>query len=153
MGRMAAAEAVLARTCARDPASTVHCRVDRIQLYANNGRRAQARSELDALARDRHGGDPSRVATGASLLAAMYIEVGDFAEAAKWQRIALEEGDWFPTSTLLAAAGGAKLPAEMSRDPAWLAVWADPRLRDVVANYTRNLQAWRACSKAGTACP
>jgi hypothetical protein len=45
---------------------------------------------------------------------------------------------------LIFAPGGAKLPEEISTDPQWLAVWADPRLEDVINVYRQNLLAWRA---------
>ena len=80
----------------------------------------------------------------ASAMASLYLEVGDIAQATQWQRTALDVGDWFPNTALLGAPGGAKLPEEISQDPDWLAVWADPRIKDLMANYRRNLLAWRA---------
>jgi hypothetical protein len=60
------------------------------------------------------------------------------------QKLALDQNDWFPTNVLVYAPGGAKLPEEISTDPEWLAVWADPRLVDVINVYRQNLLAWRA---------
>ena len=88
----------------------------------------------------------------AALIAAYYLEVSDIPKATQWQRTGLDEGSWFLTTPLTGAPGGAKLPEELSRDPDWLAVWADPRLKDVMAAYRRNLLAWRACARGGGGC-
>jgi len=150
--RFEAGQLALDKVCAADPASTLHCLPDRVQLLASSGRQPEAKALLDKIARDRPARNSSRAVLNASLIAALYVEVGDFAGAAKWQRITLEEGDWFPTNVLQNAPGGARLPEEISRDPAWLAVWADPRIKDVMVNFRRNLLAWRACSRADSTC-
>jgi hypothetical protein len=35
------------------------------------------------------------------------------------------------------------LPEEISTDRRWLALWAEPRMQDVIAVYRENLLAWR----------
>jgi TolB-like protein len=152
LGRFAVAQAAFDKACGGDPASITHCQGNQILLFANNGKRPQAKQVLDTIARNRGNAAPASPPLSASWIAALYVEVGDFAAATKWQRTALDEADWFPTFLLQFAPGGAKLPEELSRDPEWLAVWADPRLKDVMANFRRNLLAWRACSKSGATC-
>jgi len=44
---------------------------------------------------------------------------------------------------LLSGPNGARLPEEVSQDPAWLAVWNDPRLREAMSVYRVNLAAFR----------
>ncbi len=148
-----AAQATLDKACAPDPASLPHCLVNRVLLLAMKGQRPEAKAILDAAVRGVRIEDMSPGSLNASFLTSLYLEVGDIASATKWQRTAAETGDWFPTFALLGTQGGAKLPEEISRDPAWLAAWEDPRQKDVMANYRRNLLAWRACSQGGKTCP
>ena len=152
VGRFDDARSAVEKGCALDPSSLPHCQVNRILLLAMNGRRPEARKLLDAAVRGLRNEDLSPGGVNASFLTSLCLEVGDIACATKWQRLGVETGDWFPTFSLLNTPGGAKLPEEVSSDPAWLAAWNDPRLKDVMANYRRNLQAWRACSKAGSTC-
>jgi TolB-like protein len=151
--RFDAAQAALDKDCALDPMSVPHCLMNRILLLAMKGQRSEAKAILDGAVRGVRNEDMTPGGLNASFLTSLYLEVGDIASATKWQRTATETGDWFPTSALLGAPAGAKLPEEISRDPHWLAAWDDPRLKDVMANYRRNLLAWRACSKAGKTCP
>jgi tetratricopeptide (TPR) repeat protein len=150
--RFDAAQAALDKECALDPTSVPHCLMNRSLLLAMKGQRSEAKAILDAAVRGVRNEDMTPGGLSASFLTSLYLEVGDIASATKWQRTATETGDWFPTSALLGALGGAKMPEEISRDPDWLAAWNDPRLKDVMVNYRRNLLAWRACSKAGSTC-
>ena len=151
--RFDAAQATVEKGCALDPTSVAHCDLNRVQLLASQGQRPQAELKLDAIASGIRKEELSPGGLNASAMTLMYLEVGDIAKATQWQRTAVDVGDWFPTSALLNQPGGAKLPEEVSRDPGWLAVWSDPRLKDVMTNYRRNLLAWRACSRTGTTCP
>ena len=47
------------------------------------------------------------------------------------------------TFPLLNGPSGARFPEEISKDPAWLAIWEDPRLSETMAAYRRNLAAFR----------
>jgi hypothetical protein len=58
-------------------------------------------------------------------------------------RDALRESDGWVVMPLLCGPQGARLPEEVSRDPEWLAVWNDPKLRETVAAYRANLAAFR----------
>ena len=151
--RFDAARAAVEKGCAPDPTSAAHCAQNRVLLLATQGQRPQAELELDAIARGIRMEALTPGGLNASAIALVYLEVGDIAKATQWQRTSVDVGDWFPTLALLSQPGGAKLPEEISRDPGWLAAWSDPRLKDVMTNYRRNLLAWRACSRTGTTCP
>ena len=51
------------------------------------------------------------------------------------------------TAALIGTQHGTALPEEISDDPEWLAVWADPRIADVMQDFRRSLLAWRAESR------
>jgi hypothetical protein len=76
-------------------------------------------------------------------LAWSFVQLGDIAEATRNQRRCLENGCLFMTGALMGHRLGIALPEEISDDPDWLAVWADPRLADVMAQFRRNVAAWR----------
>ena len=151
--RFDAAQAALDKGCALDPTSVAHCDMNRVQLLASKGQRSPAELKLDTIAHETRKETLSLGGVKPAAMMVMYLEVGDIAKAMQWQRTAVDVGDWYLISALLSRPGGAKLPEEISRDPEWLAVWSDPRLKDVMTNYRRNLLAWRACSKTGTTCP
>jgi len=48
-----------------------------------------------------------------------------------------------PGMALLSGPHGERMPEEVSKDPEWLAVWNDPRLREAMAVYRTNLVAFR----------
>ncbi|HSE12268.1 MAG TPA: tetratricopeptide repeat protein [Rudaea sp.] len=146
LGRIDAARAAAEKGCAIDPASILHCLVSRVMLLAVEGKRQPAKALLDEAAQRIRSGKVAAGAFDPTVMAFACLEVGDIAGATHWQRSAIDEGYWFPTATLLNLQGGAKLPEEISRDPPWLAVWADPRMTDLMAVYRRNLLAWRAGS-------
>ena len=69
--------------------------------------------------------------------------VTDLPAATAAQRESIQNLDWPITESLLLGPTGARLPEEISHDPAWLAVWADPKLREVMQLYRANLAAFR----------
>ncbi len=78
---------------------------------------------------------------GLAMVYANYVT--DIAEATAAQRESLQNLDWPITEALLLGPRGARLPEEISQDPAWLAVWSDPKLREVMELYRANLAAFR----------
>jgi tetratricopeptide (TPR) repeat protein len=152
LGRVDEAKAATEKACAFAPDSVSTCTLNRMQWLVASGQGPQATALLDELARDIRSGQLQMGQYDAAWIAAFYFELGDIPKAAQWQRTALDDGSWFLTTPLTGAPGGAKLPEEISRDPDWLAVWADPRMKDVMAAYRRNLLAWRACAKGGDGC-
>ncbi len=152
LGRFEDAKAALDKACAFEPASVATCTLSRLQWLVASGQGPQAKAPLDKVGLELRNGHLPMGQYGAAAMAALYFELGDMPKAAQWQRTGLDEGSWFLTTSLVDKSGGAKLPEELSRDPDWLAVWADPRLKDVMAAYRRNLLAWRACARGGGGC-
>jgi len=152
LDRVEEAKAAMEKACAFDPASVPNCLLNRVQWLAASGQVPQAKALLDDLGKKIRNDQLPMGQYDAALIAAYYLEVSDIPKATQWQRTGLDEGSWFLTTPLTGAPGGAKLPEELSRDPDWLAVWADPRLKDVMAAYRRNLLAWRACARGGGGC-
>ncbi|MEO7251855.1 MAG: hypothetical protein ABIW30_04515 [Arenimonas sp.] len=143
-GHFQQAKEALEKGCAIDGPTGRSCEGNRAMLLAATGHRRQADALLDELAGDiKSGKRPSGIYVPATM-ASLYLEAADIAKATAWQRAALDADNWFLNSVLVAAPGGAKLPEEISTDPKWLAVWADPRMKDVMAVYRRNLLAWRS---------
>ena len=134
----------LEQSCAQTGETAGNCKGYRVLLLAATGKKQQAEMLLDQLVLDiENGKHPVGVYTHFAL-ASLYLEVGNISKVTDQQKQGLDANDWFPTNVLVFAPGGAKLPEEISTDPEWLAVWADPRLKDVTSFYRQNLLAWRA---------
>jgi TolB-like protein/tetratricopeptide (TPR) repeat protein len=143
-GRFEQGRIAIEKSCALTGPKRGNCEANQIYLLAATGQRVQAETILDGLLREIESGARPVGNYIPSLLASLYLEVGNIYRATEMQERGLDKNDWFPTSPLIFAPGGAKLPEEISTDPAWLAVWADPRLGDVTRVYRENLLAWRA---------
>ncbi len=143
-GHLEQARVALEEGCTLTGQTGGNCEGNRVLLLAASGQRQQAEAKLDDLVRDIDSGQHPVGNYIPSLLAALYIEVSNITKATALQKMVLDQNDWFPTNALISAPGGAKLPEEISTDPEWLAVWADPRMEDVMDMYRRNLLAWRA---------
>jgi len=138
------ANAAMEEQCAQAGQSLNNCEGNRVFLLAASGQRQQAETLLDDLVRDIRAGKRPVGNYNPAYLASLYLEASNINKTTEMQKLALDENDWFPTNVLVYAPGGAKLPEEISTDPQWLAVWADPRLEDVINVYRQNLLAWRA---------
>jgi TolB-like protein/tetratricopeptide (TPR) repeat protein len=143
-GRFEQGKIAIEKVCELTGPRGGNCEANQIYLLAATGQREQAEAMLDDLVREIDSGVHPLGNYFPSFLASLYIEVGNIARATEMQKRVLDRDDWFPTNALVFAPGGAKLPEEISTDPAWLAVWADPRLGDVTRTYRENLLAWRA---------
>ena len=64
-------------------------------------------------------------------------------KAAALVREANQGTDIYTQQALLGGPKGALLPEEVSKDPEWLAAWNDPKLRETMAAYRKNLLAFR----------
>jgi TolB-like protein len=148
LGRLDAARDATEKGCAVDPDSIADCLVNRAVLLAAQKQEQKAKALLDGAALKYRAGEIPSSNFDSVLVAFAYLELQDVDGATQWIRAALAEGHWFPTVALVSSPQGAALPEEISRDADWLAVWADPRLKDLMAVYRRNLLAWRA-GKAG----
>jgi len=142
-GRVEQARTAMEKGCALTGPTGGNCEANHIFLLVATGQRAQAAAMLDDLVRDIDSGKHNVGNYIPSFIASLYVEVDNIARATEIQKRVLDTSDWFPTSSLVFAPGGAKLPEEISTDPQWLAVWADPRLGDVIEVYRENLLAWR----------
>jgi len=146
-GRLEQARIAMEKGCALSGPTGGNCEANHIMLLAVEGQRAQAEAMLDDLVRDIDSGKHRVGNYIPSFLASLYLEVSDIAKATEMQKRVLDTGDWFPTQALVFAPGGASLPEEISTDPAWLEVWSNPRLGDVIDVYRENLLAWRVAAK------
>jgi len=142
-GRLEQAGIALEEGCALTGQTEQFCEGYKVLLLAASGHLKQAEAMLDDLVRDVEGGKHPGGDYSPSDLASLYLEVANINKATDLQKLVLDENDWFPTNVLLSAPGGAKLPEEISTDPEWLAVWADPRIEDMMSVYRQNLLAWR----------
>jgi hypothetical protein len=142
-GRLGQAGIALEEGCALTGQTEQNCEGNRVIFLAASGRLKQAEAMLDDLVRDTEGGKHPVGGYSSSMLAALYLEVANINKATDLQKLVLDGNDWIPTQVLIRAPGGAKLPEEISTDPEWLAVWADPRIEDVISVYRQNLLAWR----------
>jgi TolB-like protein/Flp pilus assembly protein TadD len=70
-------------------------------------------------------------------------ELRDIPQATAAARRGLKLPNWNLTFPLQDGIRTARLPEEISTDPAWLAVWADPKLRGMMELYRGNLTAFR----------
>ena len=142
-GRLQQAGVVLEEYCALTGPTKQFCEGNRIVLLVASGHIKQATTMLDDLVGDIESGKHLIEGYFPSVLASLYTEVANINKATEFQKLVLDGDDWFPTTVLTSTPGGAKLPEEISTDPEWLAVWADPRMEDVMSMYRENLLAWR----------
>jgi len=141
------ARELAAAICAEVGPDASRCLAVRIALHALNGDRRALDLAVDKLAANRAtkqaggwGSNPD-----ASEIASLFANyVGDMPRATAALRESLpNNADWIATQALLSGPNGARLPEEVSQDPAWLAVWNDPRLREAMSVYRVNLAAFR----------
>ena len=135
------AERALAKLCPEADAQKPGCRYERMSLLAATGHLAEARAlfaELVAMGK----GVPN-VEMYSTRAAVYAVELKDIPKATRELRMALQGNSWNIMGSLRWGARGALLPEEISQDPEWLAVWADPKLRDLMAAYRTNLANFR----------
>jgi len=120
-----------------------NCRLDHALLLAMTGSKEEARAIATQAAEQ-----PTPVWGGVAphqVAAAVFsFALGDYAVAAVHVKASFGGPvAWYPTLALSWAAGGAKLPEEMSQDPQWLDAWNDPRASELMALYRANIAAFR----------
>jgi adenylate cyclase len=142
-GQLDLAEQAMLGSCASSIGDPSGCRIDRLQLLAARGQRAEALAMLEPFSKKLAEGNYDSYSSPSGI-ALYYVYLQDIPKATAAQRLALDQSDWFLTSALYLAPGGAKLPEEISQDPQWLAVWDDPRMKAIADYYRRHLLAWRA---------
>jgi len=127
-----------AQTCKLAGADSRNCAIQRAVLLAATGKVPAARKFLaNAQKHTTRAGDGRE----AAMVNADYL--ADIAAGTAAQRDSMKNFRWPITEAILLGPTGARLPEEISRDPDWLAVWADPKLREVMQLYRANLAAFR----------
>jgi hypothetical protein len=136
-----------AAICSEAGSDTSRCLAVRIALLASTGDRQALDLAADKLAANRAAKPAGGWASNpdASEVASVFANyVGDMPRATAALREARDNNfDWPATQALLSGPNGARLPEEVSRDPDWLAVWNEPKLRETLAVYRANLAAFR----------
>jgi TolB-like protein len=143
----AARRSYVANCTTPPPEELRRCQVLHISMMALTGQKAQAERELALAAGDVHAGRPLVQVGGIKGevgLASLYLNVMDDPHrAAPEIRTSLSSLQWFGYDKLLNTPQGQKLPEEISKDPDWLAVWSDPRLKEYMDAYRANLAKFR----------
>jgi TolB-like protein/Tfp pilus assembly protein PilF len=129
-----------AQTCILAGPDSRGCLTQHAALLAAAGQAAAARNFLADFQKRVPRSSYAR-GRGLAMLYANYVI--DIPAATAAQRESMRNFDWPITEAILLGPGGARLPEEISRDPDWLAVWADPKLREVMELYRANLAAFR----------
>jgi TolB-like protein/Tfp pilus assembly protein PilF len=147
LGRLADAQRTFDESCnAGIPDQRGRCPAMRIYLLAAQGHVAEAENEMAEIAAMVHAGKPLSMAgmQGPIGLAALYaIALHDPHRSAAEIRGSLDHLQWFGYNYLLGTSEGQKLPEEISTDPAWLAAWNDPRMKEWMDAYRANLAKFR----------
>jgi TolB-like protein len=129
------------------PEEIQRCRVLHVALLGLTGQAADAARELAPLAAEVHQGKPLVQVGGIKGyvgLAQLYlIALHDPHGAAPEIRASLDSVQWFVYDKLLNTPQGQTLPVEIRSDPEWLAVWADPRLKEFMDAYRANIARFR----------
>ena len=147
LGRAEDAASVVEQACSLDAPKDRSCSLGRALVLVAQGQRAQA-AQLFADAIERKMGTGLPEDEGNIHFSPWgFVEAGDIASATRFQQRCIDHGCWFVTAALIGTQHGTALPEEISDDPEWLAVWADPRIADVMQDFRRSLLAWRAESR------
>jgi TolB-like protein/Tfp pilus assembly protein PilF len=115
------------------------CLVAQVRLLRARGRTDEARAVVARFARlhpPTNANDENRLAIAQGL-------AGDLAGATASMRRAIDGGINFSFNPLRLTGQGELLPEELGTDPAWLAVWTQPGVRDWYDAYRRNVVAFR----------
>lgn len=118
------------------------CLIIRLALSAAKGDRSATERLSDQLMAKRPQWMGQQVYP--SDVAMVYADfVGDIPKATLAMHDSLVSHDYYTTGVLLFGPNGARLPEEVSRDPEWLAIWNDPKMRETMSAYRSNILAFR----------
>ena len=142
LGKVSDAAETAKAICAEAGEGKARCTSFQLVLSSVRGDKAAAQRLSDRLMAGR------RLWAGQAVfrsdIAMLYANfVGDIGNATLALRDSLDGQDYNITLVLLFGPNGARLPEEISQDPDWLAIWNDPRLREVMDLYRANLLAFR----------
>ena len=138
-GRFDEAERTLAQLCRDVGEADAWCLLARVRLRHAQGRTEEARAAAMTLA-----ALPATSAFQWNRAAIVHALTGDIAGATDAMRRSIDGGVQFAWNPMRLTGRGELLPEEVSTDPAWLALWDDPRVRDWMAEYRRNVLKTRA---------
>jgi hypothetical protein len=134
------AQRTLDRVCQGQDSASKLCLKSRVHFLAGTGRLKEARAAMASMAFE----FPPVTSRDYTLDAATYANyLDDIASATKSLRMALKKPGSTTTIILLMSPRGGLLPEEISKDPEWLATWADPRLRELMTEYRKNIANFR----------
>jgi TolB-like protein len=143
LGNVAGAADTVNAICKEIGEDKVRCISFRLAVSAARGDKAATERLSNQLMAKR--GQWADQAVFPSDVAMIYANfVGDIAKATLAIHDSLTGYDYNVTIALLYGPRGARLPEEISRDPEWLAVWNDPKLRETMAAYRANLAKFRS---------
>jgi TolB-like protein/cytochrome c-type biogenesis protein CcmH/NrfG len=133
-----AAERTRARVCLMPDTEGSFCPRAGVFVLAATGKLDEARASMDKHVKQ----NPPATPRDDSNLASIYANyLHDIPKATQAARRSLEGASLL--IPLTQTGRGALLPEEISQDPEWLAVWADPKLRPLMDEYRKNLIAFR----------
>jgi adenylate cyclase len=143
LGQLDAARQSLATLCSKVGTEGRGCLIVTVALYVAEGRPAAEMAPMLARlsAGDWHGIDTAWVSSDVASLYANQLH--EIPKATAAIRESMANLDYCILPPLLYGPKGPRLPEEISRDPDWLAVWADPKLRQLMDTYRANLTAFR----------
>ena len=136
-----AAEASLVQVCKKTGPEDFRCQEKRMLLASFTGHAEEARAIWAKLLKL----EPAKLRPeDYSYYAGIYVNVfKDIPKATQAARMSLKGSNSNVTLPLTVGDRGARLPEEFSQDPEWLAVWADPKLRELMAAYRTNIANFR----------
>ena len=140
LGQLDAARQSLATVCGEAGQGSRLCLIGQAAFNkASGGDVAPVLAKLSArIASGADGGVPAF-----DLISLYANELGDIRKATALVREANQGTDIYTQQALLSGPRGALMPEEVSKDPEWLAAWNDPKLRETMAAYRKNLTAFR----------
>jgi len=134
------ARRTLERVCRGQDAQSKLCLKSEVNLLGSTGRIEEARAAMANLVIK----FPPVTSRDHAVYAATYANYLDnIAEATRTVRLSLREASNGTMIPLLQSNRGALLPEEISQDPEWLAVWADPKLSELMTEYRKNIETFR----------
>ncbi|HEX5756583.1 MAG TPA: hypothetical protein VFY12_09555 [Arenimonas sp.] len=144
LGQPDEASAAAEEGCAIDAPRDRSCSLNRALALVAQGKSDQATALLEESIERKLQGGLAEDDVALEVAPWGFVQTGDIALATRLQRRCVERSCWFVTTALIGTRHGIALPEEISSDPDWLAVWADPRITDVMQDFRRNVLAWRA---------
>jgi len=140
-GQFERAEREFDATCPGEQARSTPCMGLRLVLLVANKQATDAEPLFEKfVATDGADGAPGYY----SYLAGAYAnDFGNIAKATQYARKSLGGDSTNVLNPLRWSTQAPRLPEEISRDPEWLAVWDDPKLRDLMTMFRANTVAFR----------